>query len=289
MLAFIQSQPSVVGRLLRHVETPPFVDLLLRIIQLDENPNVSGVLEVRNSDIKLIGLFSLVQMQWLSAENLMGRLIDLLSSAHPSDVHAVVAETIKGIISMAAPSPGAGLTEGLQNGPASNRFARELARPESILRLADYILIDFNARDDSFTFQDAQKSPADATLSHEESSQPIPPKTPPLPNAQSATSSVVQSVGIIIELIRKNNSDYFEPYLFHTLRNRLIQVQQHLQHSEDGREALERAMKDMVDRMGVVHLGPMLEIMYERLGSFQQYLRCPRSSVCFTLACFRTC
>lgn len=46
MLAFIQSQPNVVERLLRHVETPAFVDLLVRIMQLDEQPSGSGVLEV---------------------------------------------------------------------------------------------------------------------------------------------------------------------------------------------------------------------------------------------------
>ena len=45
MLAFIQSQPSIVERLLRHVETPSFVDLLVRIIQLDEQISGAGVLE----------------------------------------------------------------------------------------------------------------------------------------------------------------------------------------------------------------------------------------------------
>ena len=47
MLAFIQSQPSVVERLLRHIETPAFADLLVRIIQLDELPEGASVLEVR--------------------------------------------------------------------------------------------------------------------------------------------------------------------------------------------------------------------------------------------------
>lgn len=213
-----------------------------------------------------------LHMQWLSSENLMGRLIDLLSPTHPSDIHTVVAELIKGIISMAAPSPGAGLTEGLQNGPASNRFARELAHPNSVLRLADYMLNDFSAAG-----ANTQASFAIAMPSQISSESVL--NTPPLPDIHSATSSVVQSIGIIIELIRKNNSDYFEPYLFHTLRNRLIQVQQHLQDTEDGRETLERAMKEMVDRMGVVHLGSVLDIMCERLDSFQKYLRQPRSSV----------
>lgn len=49
MLAFIQSQPAVVERLLRHIETPAFADLLVRIIQLDELPAGAGVLEVRYS------------------------------------------------------------------------------------------------------------------------------------------------------------------------------------------------------------------------------------------------
>jgi serine/threonine-protein phosphatase 6 regulatory subunit 3 len=47
MLTFIQSQPNIVERLLRHVETPSFVDLLVRIMQLDEQPSSPGVLEVR--------------------------------------------------------------------------------------------------------------------------------------------------------------------------------------------------------------------------------------------------
>ena len=46
MLAFIQSIPSVVERILRQIETPAFVDLLVRIIQLDEHPAGAGVLEV---------------------------------------------------------------------------------------------------------------------------------------------------------------------------------------------------------------------------------------------------
>ena len=46
MLTFIQNQPDIVDRLLRHIETPSFADLLVRIIQLDEHPSGAGVLEV---------------------------------------------------------------------------------------------------------------------------------------------------------------------------------------------------------------------------------------------------
>lgn len=178
-------------------------------------------------------------------------------------MHTVVSELIKGIISMASPSPGAGLTENLANGPASNRFARELAHRDSVSKLVDYILAD-PAAEPPNAARDSTSASSVATL----------------PSPESFSSSVVHSISIIIELIRKNNSDYFEPYLFHTLRNRLIQVQQHLQSQpEDGRETLELAMKEMVDRMGVVHLGSVLEIIGERLETFQKYLRNPRSMV----------
>ncbi|RDB22233.1 Extragenic suppressor of kinetochore protein 1 [Hypsizygus marmoreus] len=241
MFAFIRSQPSVVERLLLHIETPSIVDLLIRIIQLDEQPTGAGVLE------------------WLSSENLMGRLIELLAPTQTSDVHTVVAELIKGIISMATPSPGAGLTEGLQNGPASNRFARELAHRDNISKLTSYMLVDF------------EPPPNNADDESDEDEQ----KAQQLPNFDSLNSSVIHSVSMVIELIRKNNSDYFEPYLFHTLRNRLIQVQQQLH--EDGRDVLERAMKEMVDRMGVVHLGPVLEVLMPHLEALQHFLTHPRS------------
>lgn len=49
MLAFIQAQPCIVERLLKHIESPAVVDLIFRIIQLDESPAGTGVLEVRSS------------------------------------------------------------------------------------------------------------------------------------------------------------------------------------------------------------------------------------------------
>ena len=173
---------------------------------------------------------------------------------------------------MASPSPGAGLTDNLQNGPASNRFARELARHDNVSKLVDYILADYGPEPDE-DLNDAMEEPRT-------------PKIQTLPTSASSASSVVLSISIIVELIRKNNSDYFEPYLFHTLRNRLIQIQQHLQtRSDDGRETLEQAMKEMVDKMGVVHLGAVLQIISERLDVFQQYLRKPRSTVRSPLHC----
>lgn len=252
MLAFIKSQPSVIENFLRHIEMPPFIDLLIRIIQLDEHPEGAGTLE------------------WLSSQNLIGRLTDLLAPHHTCDVHTIVAEFIKNIITMATPSPSAGITDSLQSGPASNRFARELAQSDNILKFMSYILYDFGPGR-NVALEDDEPDP---TGDLDE------PSATRLPTLDSATSSVVQSISIIIELIRKNNSDYFEPYLFHTLRNRLIQIQQHLHsQTEDGREELEHAMQEMVDRMGVVHFGPLLEMMCKRMEELQRLLRSPRSLI----------
>lgn len=188
----------------------------------------------------------------------MRRLIEMLSPKYSDGMHVVVSEVIKGIISMVAPSPGAGLSDN-QNGPTSNRFARELARRENISQIIGYIIQDFGP-DSKFDVNKVDLSVND------------------LPDFDSSTSSVVNSVSVIVELIRKNNSDYFEPYLFHTLRNRLIQVQQTLKPG-DGRESLELAMRELVERMGVVHLGPLLHLICDCMSSLQSFLLKPRSLV----------
>lgn len=194
----------------------------------------------------------------------MDRLTNLLSPNHTPSVHSVVTDLIKNIISMATPSPAAGLTDGLQNGPASNRFARELAAKESMSKLSEYMLYDFSS--ESCDTKASEYDHGDGTLVH--------------PTFDSSISSVTHSIAVVVELIRKNNSDYFEPFLFHTLRNRLIQVQQHSQTSgEDNRTLLEQVMAEMVNRMGVVHLGPVLEVLSARISDFQKYLKAPRSLV----------
>jgi serine/threonine-protein phosphatase 6 regulatory subunit 3 len=210
----------------------------------------------------------------------MGRLVTLLSPNYSPSIHTIVSDLLKTIISLATPSPGAGITEGLHNGPASNLLVRELASKKRAETLVGYMLSEFS--------HETCKTP---TASDQNENNPEHDDCSlSSPTYDSSISSIVQSMGLLVELIRKNNSDYFEPYLFHTLRNRLIQVQQHSHLTgDDVREALEGVMKDMVDRMGVVHLGPMLQILADRLGEFQRYLRVPRSSVCLYLFCCSCC
>lgn len=46
MFAFIRSQSDVLDRILTHIEIPAFVDLVFRLIQLEELPGAGGVIEV---------------------------------------------------------------------------------------------------------------------------------------------------------------------------------------------------------------------------------------------------
>ncbi|KAG8887332.1 hypothetical protein FRB98_000201 [Tulasnella sp. 332] len=262
VLHFIQSQPNVVERLLTHIECQPFVDLMFRLFQLDEQP---GGMDV---------------VQWFASERLIPRLVAMLSPSHSTEVHAVAADVLKGIIALATPSPGnfpanPGTMSMLGSDPSmtlplSNRLARELAHRDNVTKLVGFMLDGL--------------PPAQASISNGlPSSNPSEPIN--LPSTASAISSLVNIIPVFIELIRKNNADLHEPYLFHTLRNRLIQVQQqqqfnhHKTSEEDDREELERAMDEMVDHLGMVHLGCLLEIIGSRLPDFQQLLKKPRSSV----------
>ncbi|KAH7343684.1 SIT4 phosphatase-associated protein-domain-containing protein [Rhizoctonia solani] len=286
MLAFIKSIPDVVNRMLAHIESPPFVDLMFRIIQLDENPGNIGV------------------MEWLSSQNFIPNLVDRLSPRYPPSVHLVVTDLLKGIISWT-------------NRPVTNRFVRELASTSIVETMVGFMLDDapfgLPIEEVLQAAEERQKgAPEEVTLTVPSDFagppgaglrfiSPTPPsdssaahvESPSFPNAESATSSVTHIVSIFVELIRKNNSDYFEPYLFHTLRNRLMQIQQqHLDEmhelgvdmdttqraqEERERERLERGMADMVDHLGIVHLGRFLRILAKRLPDFQELLRRPRS------------
>ncbi|GJJ12305.1 hypothetical protein Clacol_006546 [Clathrus columnatus] len=249
------AEPEVIERIIRHIASPAIADLLFRIIQLDEHPSGAGVLE------------------WLREEGLIPRLIDLLSPCEKPEIHTIAADVIKGIITMSAPSPvSSALNDAQQHVPTCNCFARDLASKENISKILYFML-------DEVPLQPHNPAADSRILEYSFISNEFPtdffPQTQ-LPNAESATSSVINAISVIMELIRKNNSDYFEPYLFHNLRNRLIQVQQHTSKDND-RDTLEQTMKELVDRMGIVHLGGMLDSFAERLDSFQELLANPRS------------
>jgi SIT4-associating protein SAP185/190 len=138
MLEFIKEQPRIVERFVAHLETPAVVDLLFRIIQMEETVRTAG----QSTDI----------IDWLSSQDLIARTVDLLAPNYSVDIHNTVSELLKAMIALSAPSPatlnqgqgqelGAGLGEQQENaGGINNRLVRELASEPIVRKMVGYML-----------------------------------------------------------------------------------------------------------------------------------------------------
>lgn len=112
----------------------------------------------------------------------------------------------------------------------------------------------------------------------------------PMLSVQAQNSAFISCAGVFIELIRKNNSDYFEQHLFHTLRNYLQMRQHEMAGSAKGLSmndryemtledlqfddntdisAMEQALSEVSEKLGIVHLVSVLQILTERIPDMQ--------------------
>ncbi|KAJ1018860.1 hypothetical protein NDA16_004664 [Ustilago loliicola] len=384
MLEFIKEQPRIVERFVAHLETPAVVDLLFRIIQMEETMRTP----VQTTDI----------IDWLSSQDLISRTVDLLAPNYSVDIHNTVSELLKAIIALSAPSPaalnqgqsqelGGGLGETQENAAGiNNRLVRELASEPIVRKMVGYMLdsqlprqlhrrltdvadeqlsqlsvqdlkkpshrrdaslstleedvVSSSALDDDDDDDEsfarplnprefpASESRSPGQFDHRDSTATVRPdnlfppvSAPTVPiTSETYSSTLVTCIGVFIELIRKNNSDYFEQHLLRTLHNHLVKRQselteKRLQKEEEAAKAnstqegdaeetnetekqddpeaaqkamdaldeeeedvqgMEEAMAEIVDKMGLVHLGPMLRVLSERLSDFQQLVIEPR-------------
>lgn len=272
MVRFIQSLPNIVERMVAQIESPAVQDMLARIIQTEE----AGVSDV---------------MSWLSEQRLVPRLLELLSPEHPPATHQLVADLLKGIISVSAPNSsfnpqGGNAMEqqgGLQGSATrDNRLVRELTNKESIEVLVRYLTENVEATDKGWKgldTEDGSKHRSDPFVIH------------PLPSIASTISSLCYVCNVIVEVIRRNNSDLAEPYLFNTLRNRLMSIQSEQMQveiapdampddaTEDAsRRKMEEALPELSDKLAIVHLGNLVAALTERFGLLQKLLSEPRSA-----------
>ncbi|KZP01165.1 SAPS-domain-containing protein [Calocera viscosa TUFC12733] len=301
MLDFIKSVEHVVPKLLARIEIPAIVDLLFRIVKSDGQTEGAGAVD------------------WLSSEGFIPLLINLLSPYERSEIHAAVSELLKDIISISCPAPGnvnisGGADDVAQEVSVSNKLVRELAAERCVVKLVAYMLGDPEdrqnvegsssatdiptekgifalANDSRVNPLTSSNDPLEPSLVHSTPTDSEPEvKTPTGPPPALAASALIHGTSVVIELIRKNHSDYYEPVLFHTLRNRLIGIQQHqAQASASGaglgpnpetedRESLETALAALAEGVGIVHLGHLLNAVCDRLEEFQELLRQPRTS-----------
>ncbi|WVF67561.1 hypothetical protein IAT40_002319 [Kwoniella sp. CBS 6097] len=283
MIRFIQSLPNIVDRLVARIASPAVQDILIRIVSSEEG-GVTGV------------------MDWLADEGLIPKLLEYLSPYYSTSVHTTVAEVLKSIITLCAPTPfnphGGNAMEqqagqGVQpSGTRDNKLIRELVSEQSVETLIGFMLNTVELTDqewDGVNGPEGDTAPIDPFIVH------------PLPSIASATSSLTHICSILVEVIRRNNSDFSEPHLFHTLRNRLMSVrvpatQPHFNSNGNGdsnegdkaveteqekenkeRRHMEDALADMSSKMGIVHLGHLLNLVSERFDQLHQFVLNPRS------------
>ncbi|KAG0216830.1 hypothetical protein BGX33_012050 [Mortierella sp. NVP41] len=86
MLSFIRSQPKVVPKLLLHMSTSAIMDLLLKIISMEESPEGKGT------------------VQWLSEEGLMPWLVNRLDPNFDEEVHSIASQVLLDIIAISQSS-----------------------------------------------------------------------------------------------------------------------------------------------------------------------------------------
>lgn len=141
MLNFLKSLDGVVEHLLRHVDNPMVMDLLLKIISLEKAEDGQGTVD------------------WLKSQNLIPSLLSFLSPEHPASVQTSAGDFLKAIITISANA-----SPNDQSCIGPNSLTRQLVSEQCVQQLIDAMLQGGNP--------------------------------------------LTVGVGIVIEVIRKNNSDY---------------------------------------------------------------------------------
>ncbi|KAL8868617.1 MAG: hypothetical protein Q9174_004872, partial [Haloplaca sp. 1 TL-2023] len=140
-LQFIKTQPDVIQSILKHVDCPMVMDLLLKIISMEKSEGGMGIVD------------------WLQSQDLIPQLLAYLSKDYPPATQTSAGDFIKAIITISANASG-----DTQSCIGPNNLTRQLVSDECIQSLISNMLRGGNP--------------------------------------------LTVGVGTVIEVIRKNNSDY---------------------------------------------------------------------------------
>ncbi|EAW10541.1 putative Sit4-associated protein (Sap185) [Aspergillus clavatus NRRL 1] len=141
MLEFFKSLDGIIPAILRHIDNPMVMDLLLKIISLEKSEGGQGIVD------------------WLKSQDLIPILLSFLSPEHPASVQTSAGDFLKAIITISANA-----TQNDQSCIGPNSLTRQLVS----LRCSETLI--------------------NAMLR--------------------GGNPLTVGVGIVIEVIRKNNSDY---------------------------------------------------------------------------------
>lgn len=212
MIAFVKSYPGVIPKLLSHFNSSPVVDVLMRIVQCEAT--IDGVIDWLIDDTDMVEL-----------------IISFLHPSRPPELHLAVADFIKSVISFctttAAPNQSnntlplkstspvlsqqppqlslAGPSPHSPNSPSDKPPGGPGFQDEHPKLLTTRLMREFSS---TAVVSKLLAFGLDAKIAEDES----------LITTESITSSLVNSLSILIDLIRRNNSDYSEHQIMIHLR-----------------------------------------------------------------------
>lgn len=221
-------------------------------------------------------------------QNAVPAIVRLLDPFAPSGnfSHLAADELLRGIIDQCSavpmqPQPGFGGMSGGQDGPGAiewrdNFLARQIADERTVRTLVHWMFdaagpiesppneVVHDARDDQVTPRLPSKSlPALSTI--QKSSSGL------------RTSALVHSIAVLVDLIRKNNSDFVEQQMLNWARRKQDARDEQAEDAQDTMTGLDGRSADLGPSL--VDLSAVLKVLTERLPDFQALLNKPRSSV----------
>ncbi|WAQ89782.1 hypothetical protein PtA15_11A473 [Puccinia triticina] len=271
MMSFIRSYPNLIPKLLAHFNSSPIVDVLMRIIQSEQTAD--GTID------------------WLiDSTDFIELIISLLHPSRTPDLHRSVADFLKDVIAFctnqvvsSAPSPNlpnqkasssTGSPPGSEAGGPNNPSASSpdlAARPvpgPSTQPPSEH-------SDDHPKFistrlmRELSSSAVVAKLLSFGLDTPVSEDDDVITSA-SLASSLINSLSVVIDLIRRNNSDYSEHQLMVYLRDYPPAPR------GEEEEAQGRPLSESAPR--VVPLIGLLNAIGDRLGDLQKLIKAPRSA-----------
>ena len=304
MIQFLKTYPDLLPRMLVHLPyISPIYDILNKLVTTDDIHPQLGIIS------------------WLHESQFVPQVLDLLDPVKSAvAAHTPAGDLLRGIVA-ASSAASASKQQQQQQAQAkfgeadstdqentsvwsnwpNNSLVRELASQRSVKRLLGYMLDSDTAykrtasreadadaviravRTESSTLTEDRDDLVTPTISPE-GSRDLQIQSSKKPNPEAITSSLLNSLTLIIDIIRQNTSDFPE-----------LQILQDLERAHGGfdPEAMDDEGGDMagegeedVGRLGVmdqgpslVDLEPMLRELTARLPDLHQLLRNPRSNV----------
>ena len=337
----IKGIPNFVERIVAHFEWPTLTDFVFRLIQTDETHPESSMVEwFAEKDLisHTVGLLSpYVSQELNTAASEFLKSVISLSAPSPSSLSQYSDGIGGGTFGVANIGISNLLVRELaaeenvrkmvafmldyKEAPVRDESSRTSARQQvdfGLETLPEISSSDESAveddEDDALTLQmnlrKRSMSVAQTAVGHRDSMATVRPESGnrrmsmarPVLSQQAQNTAFICCTGVFIELIRKNNSDYFEQHLFHTLRN-YLQLRKHeisgsakglamqdryemtlddLQFDDNADiDAMEQALAEVSEKLGIVHLVSVLQILAERIPDLQAIMSAPLPGTSF--------